>query len=554
MMRGAVLAGFIIAVIFMCILARGELPVSASSAAISAKTLPPVLSQVPVAQSVLNGVVPTPAPRSLLFNAFVAWGRTDLKTAPRSDAETVAQVREGQVLEMVGRIDPPTWVLVIYPPDSEGRAWIPVDQLRIYTDVYLLPVIEETATGHGTEALAASTATMLSTGLVARITAGMLNVRAGPGTNYTIISRLHNGDQVRVVGRNEDSAWLQVIYNEATEDRGWVFARYADVSGDVKAVPVATTTAQPVVTQPRRPRFTGKLAILTRSGGDLYIVNADGSSLRWVTSGVLDPALSPDGTRIAYARWPGGPDPEGIYIRDLADDNEWRVWGTHLPRTPNWSPDGRYLVFSFQKGGREGYEEVRRCWGPFCFSRTLGPSPNWRLGYVDTWTGEYQDVPSLLYSCNPSWAPDGRRIVYRGDRGFEITTLSGSTQALTKDVRHTNPVWSPTGGLIAFEKKYPNHTDIFVVSEDGSEIRPLTSSSLWTEQPANNVSPAWSPDGQWIAFLTDRNGDWEVYVMRPDGSEQQPLFPSGLPGVTIQHHSVGERLLSWSSGPRAANP
>ncbi|NOZ27813.1 MAG: SH3 domain-containing protein [Chloroflexi bacterium] len=462
-------------------------------------------------------------------------------------------MREGQVLEMVGRTDPPTWVLVIYPPDSEGRAWTAADQLRVYTAVSLLPVVGEAAMVQITETPAVSTATMtpaaeqpvattLRSGLVARITADVLNVRAGPGTNYAIISKLRDGDQVQITGRNEDGTWLQIIYDGKAEAQGWVYAQYAEVSGDVMEAPLATTTVQPVSRQARRARFTGKLAILTRSGGDLYIVNADGSGLRRVTTGVLDPDLSPDGKRLAYARWPGGPDPEGVYVRDLINDNEWRQWGTHLPRAPDWSPDGRYLVFSFQKGGREGYLELR--FGPWAF--TLPPDPHFQLGYVDTWTREYRDVPSQRYSHNPSWAPDGLRIVYRGDRGTEITTLLGPTKPLTKDIRHLGPVWSPAGGLIAFEKKYPNHTDIFVVNEDGSEIRPLTSSGLWTERPANSVSPTWSPDGQWIAFLTDRNGKWEVYVMRPDGSEQQPLFPNGLPRVTIQHQSVGERLLSWS--------
>ncbi len=503
---------------------------------------------------------PTPTPRLIRFKGFVAPLRAELKAAPRPDAATVARVRGGQVLEMVGRTDPPTWVLVIYPPDSEGRAWIPVDQLRIYNDLTLLPVADETATVLVTvtpTATPTTTAAITLTitpiveqpatppttlRLTARITADVLNVRAGPGTNYAILSKLRNGDEVPVIGRNEDGSWLQIIYDETTEARGWIYAQYAEVNGDVRQMPVATPTAQPEAARPRHPRFTGKLAILTRSGGELYLVNADGSGLRLVTTGVLDPDLSPDGKRLAYTRWPGGPVPEGIYVRDLADDNEWRVWGTHLPRTPDWSPDGRYLVFSFQKGGREGYAEFR--FGPFSFM--LPPDPNWHLGHVDSWTGEYRDVPSLLHSQNPSWAPDGRRIVYRGDRGLEITTLAGPSQALTKDLHHENPVWSPAGGLIAFEYKAQDHTDIFVMNEDGTGIRALTAPDPLAERPANNVAPTWSPDGQWIAFLTDRNGSWEVWVMRADGSEQQPLFPNGLPGVTIQHQNVGERLLSWS--------
>ncbi len=513
-----------------------------------------------------GGATPTPTPRFIRFKGFVAPWQADLKAAPRADAATVAQVKGGQSLEMVGRSDPPGWVLVIYPPDSEGRAWIAVDQLRIYSNLDLLPVakadaaviVQITPAATATAVVASAASRVLPAvpagSLSARVTADALNVRAGPGTNYAIVGKLRSGDQVQITGRNEAGTWLQVVYSAAASEPGWISAQYAEVIGDVTKAPIATTTAQPLAPTatppPRSTAFMGKLALLTGSGGELYLINADGSNLRRVTAGVLDPDLSPDGSRLAYARWPGGPDPEGIYVRDLTNDNEWRQWGTHLPRTPDWSPDGRYLVFAFQKGGREGYEELKLeffRWGKrFTFTYLLPPDPNWRLGHVDTWTGEYRDVPSLAYSSNPSWAPDGQRIVYHDDRGFEITTLSGPSQAINQEVRYKNPVWSPAGGLIAFEYMYPDHTDIYVMNEDGSGVRRLTSSDPLAQKAANNVSPTWSPDGQWIAFLTDRNGQWEVYVMRPDGSEQQPLFPGGLPGVSFQHSTAGERLLSWS--------
>ncbi|MCS7220336.1 MAG: SH3 domain-containing protein [Anaerolineae bacterium] len=515
-----------------------------------------------------GGVTPTFTPRFIRFKGFVATLQADLKAAPRPDAATVARVQGGQSLDMVGRSDPPGWILVIYPPDSEGRAWIAVDQLRIYSNLELLPIVKAdaailvqatpTATVTITAAMAPVAARALPTmpagALSARVTADILNVRAGPGTNYAILGKLRGGDQVQITGRNEAGTWLQVVYSATASKPGWISAVYAEVSGDLTKAPVATTTAQPLAPtatpQRRSSAFTGKLALLTNSGGELYLVNADGSNLHRVTAGVLDPDLSPDGSRIAYARWPGGPDPEGIYVRDLTNDNEWRQWGTHLPRTPDWSPDGRYLVFAFQKGGREGYEELKfeffQGGRRFTFTYLLPPDPNWRLGHVDTWTGEYRDVPSLAYASNPSWAPDGQRIIYHDNRGFEVTTLSGPSRAINQEVRYRNPVWSPAGGLIAFEYVYPDHTDIYVMNEDGSGVRQLTFSDPLARKAVNNVSPTWSPDGQWIAFLTDRSGRWEVYVMRPDGSEQQPLFPSGLPNIVFQHSTAGERLLSWS--------
>lgn len=630
---------------------------------------------------------PTPTVPMIRFKVFVAPDSAPLRAVPRADAPVVAEVRGGTALDAVGRSQPApatpgptptrgplqpgapagvdrdnTWLLVIYPANSEGRVWLRLADVRIYSDITLLPVMGEAqtkvigstapaavapapaapaaapalapvaapATGGSSgrviaeptlnvragpstndaviaklttgaqvtivdrsadgawlqvvydaatgargwvaaqfvEVMTAAgapaavsaitptvTAPLPAGGQIAQVIVPSLNVRAGPGTNYAILGRLTAGAQVKITGRNAESTWWEMIY-DATSARGWIAAQFTQATADAAQAPIVTPTAQPLAptaTPSTGGAFTGKLALLTYSGGVLYLVNADGSGLTQVTFGVIDPDLSPDGSRIVYARWPGGPDPEGLYLRDLANNNEWKLWGTHLPRAPQWSPDGRYVVFSFQRGGREGYEELRlefpdprRPGETIVFKQLLIPDPNWRLGHIDTWDGTYRDVPAVPYASNPTWSPDGQRIMYDDDRGFEVTTLSGPSQAINQEVRFRNPNWSPAGGQVVFEYKYQSNTDIYIMNEDGSGVARLTATDPLAPRAANNVSPTWSPDGQWIAFLTDRNGQWEVYVMKPDGSQQQPLFSGGLPGVGFNPGSPGERLLSWS--------
>ena len=56
----------------------------------------------------------------------------------------------------------------------------------------------------------------------AAITAGVLNVRKGPGTNYPVIGQLQQNDVVEISGKNADSSWLQIVYPTGTIGRGWI--------------------------------------------------------------------------------------------------------------------------------------------------------------------------------------------------------------------------------------------------------------------------------------------------------------------------------------------
>jgi Tol biopolymer transport system component len=97
------------------------------------------------------------------------------------------------------------------------------------------------------------------------------------------------------------------------------------------------------------------------SSWDIYGVAPDGSGLRNITEtpapdeSEVWPRWSPDGTSILVARGPGvmtGDDvhlyflitPDGRTIRQVND-------GSSFDQEPNWSPDGRYLVFDSDRSG-----------------------------------------------------------------------------------------------------------------------------------------------------------------------------------------------------------
>jgi Tol biopolymer transport system component len=310
--------------------------------------------------------------------------------------------------------------------------------------------------------------------------------------------------------------------------------------------------------------LTGKLVFQVCNGCDIYVINADGTGLRRLTDG-MDPAWSPDGKKVAFARWR---DPRGIYVIDEDGSNETLLFGWSEAKAPAWSPDGSYIVFTrHQAGGRE--EDVEKSfWG---FHWTLPANPWWKLGLVRVEDRYFSELLCYDHSFSPTWSPDGKVIAYDSDYGLHLTATDGtvggqfydrSLYALSTDVRDTSPAWSPLrqaqdtadGTQIAFMFNQHDHWEIYVMNADGSNRVRLTKEEPFAPRPPNNVSPAWSPDGRHIAFFTDRNGKWELYVMNADGSDQRPMFSpaygearrAALDGLPIEYGFVAERMVSWT--------
>jgi Tol biopolymer transport system component len=113
-----------------------------------------------------------------------------------------------------------------------------------------------------------------------------------------------------------------------------------------------------------------------------------------------------------------------------------------------------------------------------------------------------------------SWSPDGSRLVFTSHRDSNVATeiyvmdADGSDQRrLTNDgpngVQSTSaevfdraPVWSPSGGTIAYLKSVRGAVDVWLMRPDGSDQRQLTSDG------GNKGSLAWSPDGARVTYET----------------------------------------------------
>jgi Tol biopolymer transport system component len=328
------------------------------------------------------------------------------------------------------------------------------------------------------------------------------------------------------------------------------------------ALTIAPAQAASHVPQGKAP--AGKIAIMTSPGGDIVLLDpATGKSQR-ITDG-MDPAFSPDGTKLAFTRW--GVEP-GLFVRDMRTGEERRVVRAEKPRHPSWSADGEKMAFVRllqTVDCRESVlgclteEQLRLLFGGRDCARTpagelcISAMPIFKIDQTGIATigldkQTWQDMPAPVDAQSVTWRPKSDELLFRGNNRLQITGPGRAPTDVTRDVWWSSPVWSPDGARFVAQQRIHDRIELGLFDASGRFIQYLTRPATSFKRAPNNVAPAWSPDGKTILFLSDRDGGpgiWTLYRMNADGSGQAPFMPRAMKEITIKYDFVAERVVSW---------
>jgi len=258
--------------------------------------------------------------------------------------------------------------------------------------------------------------------------------------------------------------------------------------------------------------------------------------------------------------------PNGHDLRQITDVDGDAVF-------PDWSPDGRRIVFELDHPESHGE--------PFC-----------SIEVIDAEGGDPVDLTGDRNGCegSPSFTPDGRRVMFvrfddatyeeaiwnmdlsGGDR-HEITTAGNVDPQVSPDGRKlsfvrdtdagkslwtanvdgsgllqlmppafdtaTKQDWAPDGARIVFSdnaSKLDQPANIATIRPDGTGLRYLTD---FRSADLRAYAGGYSPDGNWIVFRLEDHGSFGLYRMRPDGGAIHPI---------LRLSSFKPRTIDW--GPR----
>ncbi|MBU1385567.1 MAG: amidohydrolase family protein [Alphaproteobacteria bacterium] len=218
--------------------------------------------------------------------------------------------------------------------------------------------------------------------------------------------------------------------------------------------------------------------------GDIYVMPVSGGEARAIASGVawdMQPKWSPDGRHIAFTSDRGGGDNIWIMEADGSSPEQVSKETFRLLNQPEWTPDGQFIV-------------ARK---HFTSARSLGAGELWM--YHRSGGGGVQMTERRTQQKDtgePAFSPDGRYLYFSDD------ATPGSTFEYSKDVN----------GQIYVIRRLDRET---------GEIDPYITG------PGGSIRPTPSPDGKSIAFIRRVRYQSVLYVMDIESGRETPVF-SGL--------------------------
>jgi DNA-binding winged helix-turn-helix (wHTH) protein/dipeptidyl aminopeptidase/acylaminoacyl peptidase len=185
------------------------------------------------------------------------------------------------------------------------------------------------------------------------------------------------------------------------------------------------------------------------------------------------------------------PAPQRMLTRITVDEG--------LQNEPTWSPDGRYIAYSSDRGGKFDIW-VQQVSGGDPIQITKGPGHHWQ----------------------PNWSPDGKYLAYRSEEGeggiYVVPALGGAGFERKIAPFGYYPLWSPDGSQVLFQTHFtaPAHWNRFYLAQlDGSEPHQVLAEFI-AQNKLFPGSAAWYPDGKrvtvWVGDFSPSPSFWMVPI------------------------------------------
>ncbi len=259
-------------------------------------------------------------------------------------------------------------------------------------------------------------------------------------------------------------------------------------------------------------------------------------------------AETPAPHRIAITRVFPQPDQISLFIAASDGSGEQPLLSSHdADYDPVWSPDGKKIVFTSDRGGSADLFQV---------------NPDG--------SGVTQLTNDPAYDDQAAFSPDGKRLVFVSTRSggrAHLWTLDLATRRATALTSGQNgdfrPSWSPDGKWIAFSSDRGNPApfahgrwerlqlaDIYVVHPDGSGLRKLTKgdfcgSPKWTSDSSRLVAYCMTAEQTLMNRLPHpyTGNDTRLVSIDPSSGASTDL-PAG-PGVKFHPTPLAEREIGY---------
>jgi Tol biopolymer transport system component len=290
-------------------------------------------------------------------------------------------------------------------------------------------------------------------------------------------------------------------------------------------------------------------------GESIWRINRLGGEPTLLLRDARQPAISPDGMRIAFAR-AGTSGQTRIWVAPLADlaaaraltgDND----GAFNHEQPAWSPGGATICYHDQRdlwlvpadGGKatrllgRGAQNLAPVWS--CDGRHVYFA-SYREGTLAIWRISVRGGAPTRVTLGTG--PEQRPTLSRDGRMLAYTTARQPNTVVLVDLRKGTRVPIQEAQYVGLPTIAPDRSAL-VYNSDREGTYDLWRMPLWANKPAGpavrltqlegtTACPAFSPDGRWLAFFRVVAGQRDVWVMPSEGGA--PSNFSGLPGSAVQ--------------------